>query len=107
MDGKKITDKTSKAYEQITKLHIEDGHYTDGEYLAVAMSSFYGSVGDRFRVTLSSGQVLKLIMSDTKKDDEVGDDYTHSDGSLIEFIVDTETISPQVLLEGSLDCLYR
>ena len=108
MDGKKITDTTSDAYAQIKKLYVEDGHYTDGEYLAVAMSSFYGSVGDRFKVTLSSGEVLKLIMADTKKDEHVNDDYSHiTDGSVIEFVVDIETLNPQAVKEGSLDCLYR
>lgn len=107
MDGKKIVDTTSPAYKLIQTLHVENGFYTDGEYIAIALSSFYGTVGDKFRITLSSGQVLYGIMADTKQDIHVDDNYAHIvDGSVIEFIVDTETMDPYVLALGSLDVIY-
>lgn len=108
MDGETITDVTSDAYSLINELFVEGGLYTDGEYLAVAMSSFYGSVGDKFRITLSSGQIIKVIMVDVKNDKHVDDNYSHkTDGSVVEFIVDTETLDEQILLTGSLDCIFK
>ena len=108
MDGKKITDTTSDAYKVLSTLFIKDGIYTDGEYVAIALSSFYGDVGDKFRITLSSGQVFYGIMTDTKKDIHVDENYAHiTDGSVIEFVVDTKTLDPDILRLGSLDKIYR
>lgn len=108
MDGAKVTDKTSDAYKLISKLSIEDGHYRDGEYVAIALASFYGNVGDKFRITLSSGQVFYGIMVDTKQDIHVDENYSHiTDGSVIEFVVDTKTLNPDILRLGSLDTIYR
>lgn len=107
MDGAKITDETSDAYKLLSKLSIEDGHYRDGEYVAIALASFYGNVGDKFRITLSSGQVFYGIMADTKKDIHVDETYSHiTDGSVIEFIVDTSTLNPDILRLGNLDSVY-
>lgn len=108
MDGRAITDKTSDAYKVISTLFIRDGIYTDGQYVAIALSSFYGDVGDKFRITLSSGQVFYGIMTDTKKDIHVDKNYAHiTDGSVIEFVVDTRTLDPEILRLGSLDKIYR
>lgn len=101
-----ITDKTSDAYHQLSKMEVRNGLYFEGRYVGVAMSSFYGKVGDKFRITLSSGQVFYAVMTDTKKSEELSDEYTHPDGSMIEFIVDTPTLPEQVLFDGSLDCIY-
>ena len=106
MDGKCIADKTSAAYWQMQKMSIEDGLYREGDFIGVAMSNFYGEVGDKFRITLSTGEVVYVVITDTKKEEELSENYTHPDGSLIEFVVDMETLPEQVLLEGSLDCIY-
>lgn len=106
MDGSLITDETSSAYKQLQKMNVVDGLYYEGEFVAIAISSFYGNVGDKFRITLSSGQVFYAVMTDTKKSSEVDEKYTHPDGSIIEFIVDTNTLPDQVILEGSLNCIY-
>lgn len=106
MDGKCITDKSSAAYWQIQRMHVKGGLYKEGDYIGVAMSSFYGEVGDKLRVTLSTGEVVYVVITDTKKEEELSDNHTHPDGSLIEFVVDTETLPEQVLSEGSLNCIY-
>lgn len=105
-DGKSITDKYSAAYWQLQRMSVVNGLYMEGEYVGIAISSFYGRVGDKFRITLSSGQVFYAVMTDTKQSSQLDENYTHPDGSLIEFIVDTPTLPEQVRLEGSLNCIY-
>ena len=88
MDGSLITDETSKAYEVISSLEVKDGLYCDGKYIAIAISDYYGKVGDRFKTTLENGNVFYAIKSDTKKSEELNDKEEHPDGSMIEFIID-------------------
>lgn len=108
MDGSMISDTTSQAYQQLQSLYVENGLYTDGKYIAIALASFYGHVGDKFRITLSSNQVFYAIMCDTKQDIHIDSTYAHKvDGSVIEFIVDTKTMNQRVLEEGSLNSIYR
>lgn len=109
MDGAMITDTTSKAYEIISTLHVENGFYTDGEYIAVAMSNYYGQVGDRFKITLESGRVMKVIMADTKAPQHVENMCTSQDGSMLELIVDVSSVEqlyPDVALYGDFDLLF-
>ncbi len=104
-----ITDTTSKAYEIISTLHVENGIYTDGEYIAVAMSNYYGQVGDRFKITLESGRVMKVIMADTKAPQHVENMCTSLDGSMLELIVDVSSVEqlyPDVALYGDFDLLF-
>lgn len=107
MDGQCITDTTSDAYDQLQKMCIVQGLYMEGKYVGVAMSCFYGEIGDKFRITLSSGQMFYAVMTDTKQSSQLDENYTHPDGSMIEFVVDTDTLSQQVLIEGSLNCIYE
>ena len=108
MDGAKITDPTSQAYKLIQTLHVENGLYSDGKYVAVAMASYYGEVGDKFRITLSSGQVFYGIMTDTKQTIHVDRNYAHKvDGSVIEFVVDIETLDPKIKTAGDLSVIYK
>lgn len=103
-----ITDTSSPSYGLLQTLYVRDGLFTNGTYIAVAMASYYGEVGDKFRITLSSGQVFYAIMVDTKRDQDVDRCYAHkTDGSVIEFVVDTKTLDAQVKLTGSLDCIYK
>lgn len=76
-----------------TLTYDERGLYqTEDGYLAVALGDFYGSVGDKFRVTLDTGIVLKVIRADTKADSNVVNQCYHKeDGSILEFIIDTPT----------------
>lgn len=109
MDGMCITDTTSDAYQQLQKMYVnENGIYEEDGYVAIAMNDFYGDVGDKFLITLSSGQKFKAVMTDIKADRDVGSDYAHTvDGSLIEFVVDTATLYHEARVLGSLDCIYE
>lgn len=92
MDGSAITYVGSDAYEVKSGLYIrEDGLYTDGKYIGIAISEYYGKPGDKFRITLDSGNQFYAIMTDTKKSHELNERLEHPDGSLIEFVIDIRT----------------
>ena len=101
-----VTDKSSKSYKTLQRAENKDGLYHIDGFICVAMSGYYGTVGDKFRITLSSNQVFYAIMSDTKKKHELTK-QAHPDGSVIEFIVDVETLPKQVRLEGSLNSIFN
>ena len=109
MDGSCITDDTSEAYWQIMKMYPdENGIYSEGPYKGIAMAAYYGHVGDKFRVTLDSGEVFLAVMTDIKQEAHI--DSTLADkinGSVIEFVVATEWLPEEVKLTGSLDCIYH
>ena len=93
-DGSMITDPTSMAYQVMSTLEIDErGHYIDTDgYIAMALGNHYGSVGDRFRITLDTGVVIYAVMADTKADVHMVNQCAHiGDGSMIEMIIDTET----------------
>lgn len=107
MDGQAITDTTSRAYAQLQKMWIdENGCYREGDYVGIAVASFYGEVGDKFRITLSSGQVFYGVMTDTKQDCHVDENYMDANGGVIEFVVDIDSLSSGAST-GSLNYIYE
>lgn len=100
MEGKLITNASSKQYDLMWESGLISlnpyGHYVyyenGREYLGVAMSTVYGEVGDKFRITLSNGSQFYVIKLDSKADSEVDSCGSHPDGSVIEFVVDTQLI---------------
>ena len=66
--------------------------YDKDGFIAVALGSYYGEIGDRYYFTLDSGIVLPLVKGEEKADEDT--DYTgcyHTlDGSVIEFVIDDE-----------------
>ena len=70
MDYKKITNKSSSQYKIIQTLDkSSDGLLRDKEgYIAVALGSKYGDIGDKFIVKLSTGKEVKVIKADEKSD---------------------------------------
>lgn len=85
-----ITCKSSKSYKLLKTLKTDKGIYkNDKGYVAIAISDYYGKVGDTFKITLEDNNVFYAIKVDTKKQEELNEKYEHWDGSLIEFIIDT------------------
>jgi hypothetical protein len=90
MDGGMITCKDSKSYKLLKTLKTDKGIYkNDKGYVAIAISDYYGKVGDTFKITLEDNNVFYAIKVDTKKQEELNENHEHWDGSLIEFIIDT------------------
>lgn len=68
----------------------EQGLYVYLEKFMVAMGSHYGDLGTCFKVTLSNGRIIEVIMTERKADEHTDrlNMYTLQDGSVLEFIVD-------------------
>ena len=103
MDRSKITDTTSQAYKVSRTLELDaNGMYHKDGFMAIALPSVYGKVGNRFRITLSSGQVFYAIMSDTKDINDLNENHEQKyDKSVIEFIVNVNMIDSRVKALGS------
>lgn len=63
--------------------------YDKDGFIAVALGSYYGEIGDRFYFTLDTGVVLPLVKGEEKDDGDT--DWTNCyhtlDGSVIEFVI--------------------
>lgn len=98
MDYRTITDVSSAQYQLIHSDQIcvgSDGLLYDNDgYIGVALGSVFGEIGDKFIINTSSGQTIHVIKLDEKSDQDTIDGIYHkSDGSVIEFLVDTDMIS--------------
>lgn len=105
MDYRAITDTSSKQWE------LQQYAWTDsqglrkiGDDYCVALGTFYGQVGDRFRITTDRGNVYTVQMADAKGYDSNGWYHVAGNGkiNLVEFIVATEYLPNEVTLHG--DC---
>jgi hypothetical protein len=109
MDYRTLTDTSSKQWE------LQQSAWTDwqgfrriGDDYCVALGTYYGEIGDRFRVTTDKGNTYTAIMSDAKGSDAVFYDDVHSwyhyagNGcNVVEFIVQTEYLPSAVTISGS------
>lgn len=100
---------SSKQYElQLTAHTDNNGLRKVGEYYCVALGSYYtDTIGEKFIMTMSTGERIKLIIADQKSDRHTDSDgrYTKSDGSEIEFIVDCNKLNEEVAIRGNVAML--
>lgn len=114
MDYRSITDTTTDQY-RLQQCAATDGlglrRY--GDYYLAAMGTYYSdSVGDTFRITLDNGNSFNIMIGDIKQDihtdsknmytpvyDRSGSFYS---ANVIEFIVDTDSLSRYVRLLGTV-----
>ena len=94
------------SYKAITKVGspqywYRDNAWTDDlgyrryeDYYLVAMGQYYGKVGDRFQITFDDGSTYKILLGDLKAGVDTFDRIVGTDGSLIEYIVDTSVFVP-------------
>ena len=114
MDYRMTTVVSSRQYQFIhNKLTVDKktGFLYDNEgFIAVALGSFYGEIGDRYYFTLESGIVLPLVKAEEKADVDTdwSGCYHTSDGSVIEFVIDADiaksyfsTYSNGLVLDGN------
>ena len=89
-DGKYITNKSSSAYEWLSKCSVDErGHYMyDDKYHAVAMGNYFDDVGSKYCVTLDTGRIFYIIKCDVKQDKHTTNRIIDSSGAMIEFIID-------------------
>ena len=96
MDKNKITDTNSTQYEIIRSMECDSrGHYYEvykgKKYYCVALGSYFGDIGERYKFMLDSGNEINVIKCDEKSDRHTYDGYIHRyDKSVIEFIINEE-----------------
>ena len=90
-----ITSRGSKQWQ------VRQNSYTDmygircqGAYYLVAMGTYYGKVGDKFKIHTASGGWYMVMLGDVKSDahTDANNQLCGTNGSLIEFIVDPSVI---------------
>ena len=89
-----------KAYtDSVTGIRMVDGYY------CAALGTYYdGNIGDKFLVTLSSGNQFKMVLCDVKSDrhTDAKHQYTRANGCVIEFYVDYSVLSSSVKRMGNI-----
>lgn len=107
MDKKSVTDTSSKQYNLLKNAYTINGIYHVDGYICVAMSSYFGNVGDILQVTLSGGAVLDVIIADVKSNKHINENNEQvNDGSVIEFVVDINTMDQTVRKIGNYNYIY-
>lgn len=114
LDYRTLTNIASAQYElQQDAWTDSQGFRRYGDYYMVAMGTYYGYVGDTFRITTDRGNCYDVIIGDCKGFDAVSYDGYHSwyhvagDNKLniIEFIVDTYCLDGYALTMGNCGVL--
>lgn len=110
MDYRCITNTNSLQYKLIYGGDIvicSDGLLRSYDYVGVALGSRFGNIGDRYIITLEDGSTFKAIKLDEKANRDTVDGCHHSsDGSCIEFVIDTDKASqyyPEAILMGDFN----
>ena len=101
MDADTIRDKSSKQYAMKSTflLDYNTGIYMIGNRYACALGSFYSTdIGTEFDIVLESGEVIPCVLADVKDDEHTDslNQYTVANGSIVEFIVHTSTLIPNI-----------
>ena len=99
MDYRMTTLRSSRQYQFLNYECSVDSKtglmYDKDGFIAVALGSHYGTIGDRFYFTLETGIVLPLVKGEEKADvdtDSTGC-YHMIDGSVIEFVINDDIAS--------------
>lgn len=100
MDYRAITNRKSRQWELQQDAVTKDGFRIYKGFHMIAVTQRYGEVGDIVIVTFEKSALFAII-GDTKG---VGHDDCQSerDGSIVEFIVDTRTLDPEIVRRGTV-----
>ena len=103
MSYKAITLKTSKQYklQQIAYTGTHGIRQVNGRYCVALGSAYTKTIGTYVDIILENGEVIPCILADQKQDRHT--DSTNRvcfDGSLVEFVVDTDYIINRVIKSG-------
>lgn len=91
-----------KCYTDENGLRIHDGYYV------VALGTYYSStVGERFKITLDTGEELYCEVGDVKAncDTDETNRYVPINGNIVEFIVDTKKLPKEVRFMGTVSAI--
>lgn len=96
MDYRMTTVVNSRQYQFIhNELTVDTNTgflYDEDGFIACALGSYYGEIGDRFYFTLDTGVVLPLVKAEEKADEDtdIMGCYHLIDTSIIEFVIDSD-----------------
>ena len=101
MGYKAITNTQSTQYKLQQDAWTDDNGLRryDKDYM-VAVGTYYGSVGDRIKITLDTGETFNAIIGDSK-----GDRWYHpcsKGANVVEFIVDTQELDSKAKEMGDI-----
>ena len=74
------------------------------DYYMVALGSYYGTtLGTKYRITLDTGRVFYAILGEFKDNAHTNssNQYSLNNNDIVEFVVDTNTLNPNVKISGS------
>lgn len=109
MDYRKITLTSSKQYDLETNGYAYTGNHgirmINGRYLCAIGTYYSDDVGRYVDLVLENGTIIPCILGDIKadKDTDSTNRYTVHDHSVVEFIVDTYSLSSTVRHMGNLN----
>ena len=114
MNYKKITSKSSEQYKFISDymlVHEADGLLklkSDTRFIGVALGSYFGEIGSKFKFTLDSGAIIYAVKVEEKADEHSLEGCVQKwDSSIIEFVVNSNFYSyyPEAYQAGNLAVL--
>ena len=109
MDYRTITDKSSRQWKlQQSAITDSQGFRKVGEYFLCALGSYYSTnIGDKFKITLDSGNIILVILGDCKADihTDKTNRYIPKNKNVVEFIVDSNKLDKSVKAMGSVGVL--
>lgn len=109
MDYRAITNTKSPQYKlQQVSGTDENGIRTHNGYYLIALGTYYSTnIGDRFKITLDSGEVLLCEVGDIKADCDTDETnrYVPCNGNIVEFIVDTKKLPDDVRMMGTVSAI--
>ena len=105
----KCLSRTSKQWQLQTQAYTDkNGLRKIGDAYLVALGSYYGTtLGKKYQVTLVNGNEFQIVMCDLKKDEHTDNNNqaTVSDGSILEFYVDTSVLHKGAKISGDISSI--
>ena len=116
MSYRAITNTASEQYKLQQRCWTDcDGLRRQTDDFVVAMGTYYGSIGDRYKVTLTSGKEFTVIIGDIKADEHTDSKNMYTpiynehgkfvSANVLEFIVNTNKLPYKVKLLGTVSAI--
>lgn len=109
MDYRCITNTASDQYK--LQKECETNEYGIREhdgYYVIALGTYYSTtIGDKFKITLDTGEELLCEVGDIKADSDTDktNRYVPINGNIVEFIVDTKELPKKVKQMGTISAI--
>jgi hypothetical protein len=105
----KCLSRKSKQWQIQTQAYTDhNGLRKIGDAYLVALGSYYGTtLGKQYQVVLVNGNAFQIVMCDLKKDEHTDskNQATISDGSILEFYVDTAVLHKGAKISGDISSI--